>query len=174
MKITFPKFFAAVLLSLVATAFSQEAQWITDYAKAIETAKSENKAILLDFTGSDWCGWCMKMKQETLDTAQFKHYAQKNLVLVELDFPKQKAQSEQEKEKNHQLKNQFQVHGYPSFVLLDKDGKELGRLTGYLQGGPAAFIAKLNTYYTPVSKGSNNSDDDFHSFFKKPAQSPTP
>jgi len=171
---TLPKFLAAILLSFATTAFAQEAQWLTDYNKAVEMAKSQNKAILLDFTGSDWCGWCMKMKQETLDVPQFKNYARKNLVLVEVDFPKQKAQPKQEQEQNQQLKKQFQVHGYPCFVLLDKDGKELGRQAGYLQGGPSAFIAKLNTYYKPVSNGSSNGDDDFHSFFKKPGPSPAP
>ena len=72
----------------IASAFSQEAGWTDDYTKATAQAKAENKAILLDFTGSDWCGWCMKMKKETLDTPQFKTYAQQNLVLVTVDFPR--------------------------------------------------------------------------------------
>lgn len=152
---------------------AQETKWLTDYDKAIEQAKSQNKVILVDFTGSDWCGWCMKMKQETLDTPQFKSYSRKNLVLLEVDFPRGKAQTEQEKQQNQKLQQQFQVRGYPCFVLLDKDGKELGRQGGYLKGGPAAFIATLNTFYKPASSSSER-DDDFHSFFKKPVQSPTP
>ena len=72
---------AAVILFLGTTpAFSQEAGWTDDYNKAVERAKAENKAILLDFTGSDWCGWCMKMKEETLGTPQFTAYARQNLV----------------------------------------------------------------------------------------------
>jgi protein disulfide-isomerase len=168
------RFLALAILGLSVSAFSQESVWMTDYAKAVDLAKSQNKAILLDFTGSDWCGWCMKMKQETLDTPAFKHYAQKNLVLVEVDYPHNKAQTEQEKQQNQKLGKQFEITGYPAFVLLDKDGKELGRQGGYLQGGPSAFIAKLNTFYKPAGNGSSDSNDDFHSFFKKPTQSATP
>jgi protein disulfide-isomerase len=176
MKISFPRFLiAAFLMSFTVTSFAKEAQWMTDYVKALELAKSENKAILLDFTGSDWCGWCMRMKEETLDTPAFKHYAQKNLVLVELDFPRKKIQADKEKQQNQQLKNQFQIRGYPAFVLLDKDGNELGRQGGYLEGGPSAFIAKLNTFYKPSeANSSSGGKDNFDSFFKKPAQNPTP
>jgi thioredoxin-related protein len=173
---------AVILLPCAFTrAFSQEAQWLTDYSKAVQQAKTENKVILLDFTGSDWCGWCMKMKKETLDTPTFKHYAGKNLVLVELDFPQHKQQTDEIKRQNGKLSQQFKIAGYPAFVLLDKDGKELGRQGGYLKGGPGAFIAKLNTFYKPSSASpgagggaSAGGSDDFDKFFKKPAQSPTP
>ena len=138
-------------MAFAGSAFSQQAQWNTDYAKAVEQAKVQNKPLLLDFTGSDWCGWCMKMKKETLDTPMFKTYASHNLVLVEVDFPHQKAQIEKVKQQNQQLKQQYQAHGYPTFILVDKDGKELGRQKGYLEGGPTAFIAKLNTFYKPAS-----------------------
>lgn len=174
----FKLFVMAILMSFAGGCLAQEAQWTTDYEKALEKAKGENKVVLLDFTGSDWCGWCMKMKDETLGQAQFKHYARKNLVLVEVDFPKQKTLPAPLKEKNEQLKKKFNVHGYPSFVLVDKDGKELGRQVGYLQGGPAAFIAKLGTWYTPVENETGNGwgtngtwgSSGSSSFFNKPAQ----
>ena len=163
---------AFVLLGTSIPAFSQEAQWLTNYDKAINLARTEDKIVLIDFTGSDWCGWCMMMKEETLNTPQFKHYARENLILLEVDFPHNKVQTEQEKQQNQKLVQQFQIKGYPAFVLLDKDGKELGRQTGYLEGGPVAFISKLNTFHKPVpdKKGNNN----FDSFFKKPAPQPTP
>ena len=167
---------AALLISLVAPVFAGEG-WTTNYPKALEQAKTENKPILLDFTGSDWCGWCMKMKKETLDTPAFKQYAKQNLVLVEVDFPQNKPQTSKVKEQNQGLSKQFKISGYPAFVLLDKDGKELGRQVGYLEGGPTAFITKLNTYYTPApatATASNGASDDFNSLFKKPAQSPAP
>ncbi len=152
MKTTLASLFAtAVLLFSTGVAFAQSAQWTTDYSKALAQAKTENKVVLLDFTGSDWCGWCMKMKADTLDQPQFKHYAAKNLVLVELDFPHQKTLPEPLKQQNHELAKQFQVHGYPCFVLVDATGKELGRQGGYLEGGPAAFIAKLNTFHKPAT-----------------------
>ena len=73
-------FSAAILMAFIASAFSQEAKWNTNYAKALEQAKTENKPVLLDFTGSDWCGWCMKMKKETLDTPLFKRIQTANSI----------------------------------------------------------------------------------------------
>jgi len=70
-----------------------ETTWLTDLPKAQAQAKAENKIVLLDFTGSDWCGWCIKFRKEVLDTPEFQAYAAKNVVLVELDFPNKKVQS---------------------------------------------------------------------------------
>jgi protein disulfide-isomerase len=166
---------AAILMVLGFSAISQEAKWNTDYAKAVELAKTENKPLLLDFTGSDWCGWCMKMKKEALDTPMFTHYAKKNLVLVEVDFPHQKPQTAAVKEQNQELGQKYKVSGYPCFVLIDKDGNELGRQGGYLGGGPAAFIAKLNTFYKPASATANASTgNDFDKAFKKSPPTPNP
>jgi len=175
-KITSQIFLAAALLiSSAVYGFCGEPGWTTDYAKAVEQARTENKAILLDFTGSDWCGWCMKMKEETLDTPMFKSYARKNLVLVEVDFPHSTPQSDAVKAQNQQLSQQFQVSGFPAFILLDKSGSVLGRQNGYLEGGSSAFLAELRKFYTPPPDSANaSSADDFDAFFKKPAQNPTP
>ena len=123
-----------------------EATWLTDLPKAQAQAKSENKIVLIDFTGSDWCGWCIKFKKEVLDTDEFKAYAAKNVVLVELDFPHKKAQTDELKKANQALKAEYKVRGFPCLVVLDKDGKEIGRQVGYAKGGPAAFIAKLEEF----------------------------
>jgi len=164
---------AAILLSSAVVSFSQEAKWNTDYAKAVEQAKSENKPLLLDFTGSDWCGWCMKMKKEVLDTSAFKQYAKTNLVLVEVDFPHSKAQAAAVKKQNQELAKKYKVNGYPCFVLVNAAGKELGRQGGYLKGGPKAFIAKLNTFYKPSSiTGQSSGGDDFDKAFKKNTTGP--
>ncbi len=169
-------YFLAVTIFLVgaASAFSQDTGWTDDYAKAVAQAKMENKAILLDFTGSDWCGWCMKMKKETLDTPQFTAYAQKNLVLVTVDFPHKTPQVPAIKQQNEKLNTKYQADGFPTYVLIDKFGRELGRQSGYLEGGPTAFIAKLGKFYTPapVKAAGGNGTDDFDTFFKK--ASPTP
>ena len=167
-------FAAAIFLFSVASAFSQQGAWGNDYAKAVEQAKAENKPILLDFTGSDWCGWCMKMKKESLDTPQFVSYAQKNLVLVTVDFPHNTPLAPQVKKQNDELGSRFKVSGYPCFVLVDKTGRELGRQGGYLAGGAPAFVAKLNTFYTPAPKAASTGGDDFDKFFHKPAAASTP
>jgi len=123
-----------------------ESVWLTDLPKAQAQAKAENKIVLMDFTGSDWCGWCIKFKKEVLDTAEFQAYAAKNVVLVELDYPNKKVQSDDLKKANAALKTQYDIHGYPTLVVLDKDGKEIGRQVGYSEGGPQAFIKKLECY----------------------------
>ena len=135
---------------LAATVFWQanaaEATWLTDLPQAQSQAKSEKKLVLMDFTGSDWCGWCIKFKKEVLDTPEFQDYAAKSVVLVELDFPSKKTQSADVKKANAALKTKYGVHGFPTLVVLDQNGKEIGRQVGYAKGGPAAFIAKLEKY----------------------------
>ena len=114
--------------------------WKTDYAAALEQAAKENKMVLLDFTGSDWCGWCVKLEKDTFSKPEFKKFAEQSLVLVELDFPRGKAQSDELKKQNEDLAEKFGVQGFPTLVLLDPLGKEAARNIGYLQGGPEAFI----------------------------------
>ena len=87
--------------------------------------------VLLDFTGSDWCGWCIKFDHDVLSTDQFAGYANSRLVLVKLDFPSHKKQDAALKQANSKLKDRFQVDGFPTFVLLDASGRELGRQVGY-------------------------------------------
>jgi protein disulfide-isomerase len=126
-----------------------EAAWLTDYQKALAQAKAENKAVLLDFTGSDWCGWCKKMVSDTLSKKEFADYAAKNLVLVEVDFPNTKQLPDETKKQNDELKKKFGAQGFPTFVLVDKDEKVLGKQVGYVAGGPSAFIAKLEGFKKP-------------------------
>lgn len=123
-----------------------EAAWLTDLPQAQAEAKTENKIVLMDFTGSDWCPWCIKFKKEVLDTPQFQQYAAKNVVLVEVDYPRKKVQSDDLKKANAALKDQYKVDGFPTLVVLDKNGKEIGRQIGYEDGGPTAFIAKLEKF----------------------------
>jgi thioredoxin-related protein len=120
--------------------------WLTDLPKAEAQAKAENKIVLMDFTGSDWCPWCIKFKKEVLDDQKFLDYASKNVVLVEVDFPRKTEQSADLKKANAALNDQYKVNGYPTLVVLDKDGKEIGRQEGYEPGGPKAFIAKLEKF----------------------------
>jgi thioredoxin-related protein len=120
------------------------AAWSTDYDAALKQAKETHRQILLDFTGSDWCGWCMKLDREILATPEFQRFADEHLVLVKIDFPMHKAQSDAEKARNEELAAQFQVQGYPTLVLLNSDAKPCGTL-GYMRGGPEPFIDQLNS-----------------------------
>lgn len=118
------------------------AGWITDYDAALKQAKAEGKDVMIDFTGSDWCGWCIKLHDEVLDKQAFKEYAEKNLVLVYLDFPKGKPQTEALEKQNEELSKKYGVRGFPTLVILDSDGKKIGQM-GYQRGGPEPFIEAL-------------------------------
>jgi thioredoxin-related protein len=115
-------------------------QWQTDYSAALEQAGRENKMVLLDFTGSDWCGWCIKLKKDTFSRPEFQKFAEGSLVLVELDFPRKKEQSAELKKQNQELAEKFGIEGFPTLVLLDPQGKEAARNVGYLPGGPEGFV----------------------------------
>jgi protein disulfide-isomerase len=117
--------------------------WLTDFDEAKKKAAAEDKPLVLDFTGSDWCGWCIKLDQEVFEKAPFKEYAEKNLVLVKLDFPRRKELSKKLKKQNEKLAEQFKVKGYPTIIVLDSKAKQIGQ-TGYMAGGPDVFIAELN------------------------------
>ncbi|HYY13631.1 MAG TPA: thioredoxin fold domain-containing protein [Chthoniobacterales bacterium] len=138
----------AILCSVLVAVFglvtsaNTGADWLTDYKKAQEEAKASNKLVLLNFTGSDWCGWCIKLDREVFSTTQFKDYATKNLVLMEADFPRAKPQSASVRKQNEELAMRYQVIGFPTIVVLNGDGKVVGEL-GYTPGGPSAFIAEL-------------------------------
>ena len=120
-----------------------ESDWLNDYTKAQEQAKAGNKILLLNFTGSDWCGWCIRFDKEVFSQPQFKEYARHNLVLVELDFPRAKAQSAELRKQNRQLAMQYEVVGFPTIIAVNSDGQKLWQYEGYFPGGPDAFIEEL-------------------------------
>jgi protein disulfide-isomerase len=122
---------------------SADSGWLTDYKKAQQEAKASNKFLLLDFTGSDWCGWCKKFDREILLQPQFKDFARDNLVVVELDFPRAKPQSPELRKQNRELAQQYDIVGFPTIVVLSADGQKLWRYDGYFPDGPDAFIAQL-------------------------------
>jgi len=121
---------------------AEDAAWSTDAAQAQRQAKAEKKLVLLDFTGSDWCGWCVRLKKEVFGKPEFAEYAKRNLVLVEVNFPKGKEISAEQEKANNALASKFQVEGFPTLIILDGTGRKLGEL-GYVAGGPKAFIAEL-------------------------------
>jgi thioredoxin-related protein len=160
----------AAFLCIAALPAFADAGWTTNFQKAMDQASTENKAVLLDFTGSDWCPWCIKMDKETLDQPAFKDYAKANLVCVLLDFPNQKPQPGSVKAQNAKLQKQYKVDAFPTFILLSKDGKVLWSFPGYMEGGPGPFLAAINKVYHPNPTAAAATGDDFDAAFKKPAQ----
>ena len=116
--------------------------WLTNLDEAQKTASAEKKLLLMDFTGSDWCGWCIMLDKEVFSKPEFKEYASKNLVLLELDFPRMKKMPPEVTAQNEKLAMKFGIQGFPTVVVFDSSGKPLGAL-GYQAGGPQAFIAEL-------------------------------
>jgi thioredoxin-related protein len=129
-------------LMLGSLAGRAELNWLTDYDAALKQARTEGKLVLIDFTGSDWCIWCIKLKREVFDTREFGAFANANLVLLEVDFPRRKAQTEQQRAKNSVLQSRYGVEGYPTVIVANPDGHPLAQL-GYEAGGPKAFIDGL-------------------------------
>jgi thioredoxin-related protein len=97
--------------------------WYTDANKAGEASNSSKKPIFAFFTGSDWCGWCHKLEREVFEKAEFKAWAAKNVILLELDFPRKKQLPAELMQQNNALQQAFKVQGYPTIWLfyLTKD-----------------------------------------------------
>ncbi len=121
----------------------QDLKWATDFEAAKRAAKQSGSLILADFSGSDWCGWCRRLDQEVFQKPDFAAWAKQNVVLLQLDFPKNTPQEQELVQQNSRLAQRYAVKGYPTVVLMDADGKEVGRL-GYERGGAKAWLAKAD------------------------------
>lgn len=129
--------------SLVAQENTEKEVWVQDFAKAKAQAKAEKKDLLIDFTGSDWCSWCMRLDKEVFAQAQFQSAAQKDFILVKLDFPQDESLVTAEiKAQNTKLQEQYSIQGFPTVLLTDCDGVVYAQ-TGYEQGGAEPYVAKL-------------------------------
>ena len=123
---------------------AEDAVWLTDLPKALDQAKTEHKLVLADFTGSDWCSWCKKLDKETLSQPEFTDYARKNLVLLQLDYPNKKPQSDELKAANKALAKKYNIQGFPTLIAFKPDGSVAWQQVGYLEGGPKALIDQLD------------------------------
>jgi thioredoxin-related protein len=123
--------------------------WLTDFEQAKKEATEKNQLILLNFSGSDWCGPCIKMKKEIFETSQFQKFAIENLVLLKADFPRQKKNQLEAKQKEHneKLAEQFNPNGvFPLTILLDSNGKVIGQWDGYPNVSVDTFIREIKAY----------------------------
>lgn len=129
------------LVLLTANGRAEGAKWFADYDKAVAQAKAEGKDLLVDFTGSDWCSFCIKLHKEVFDQAQWSEAVSKDYVLVALDFPRGNAAKGRvpNPERNAQLKQLHQVTGFPTVLLMSAEGDLFGRL-GYKVGGPKNYL----------------------------------
>ena len=147
------KLIMTLLLGLVANIVQAEL-WTDDYKAALATAKAEKRFVLLNFSGSDWCGWCIRLEQEVFSQKAFADYAKTNLVCVVLDFPRKQPINENIRAQNEALHEMYSAPFFPVFpsiVLLSPDGKAIAR-TGYQQGGAEAYVTHLESLLAPHRK----------------------
>ena len=131
--------------------------WLTDFEKANAESQKTGKPIFAFFTGSDWCGWCKRLQAVVFSKPEFVTWANKNVILLELDFPRRKKLPAKLQQQNRQFQQLFKVRGYPTIHIFNakKDAKtnkmnvmQLGNL-GYPQGAVKGkeqlkFIADAN------------------------------
>lgn len=125
--------------------------WLVDFEKAHERSVKEGKPIMANFTGSDWCGWCIRLKKEVFETKEFKKWAEKNVILLELDYPRKMQLPMQIQEQNKGLAQAFQVSGFPTIWVFNVDhNSETNEnsiapiaKSGYVRGGPDAWISDM-------------------------------
>ena len=117
--------------------------WTSSLSEAQRLSEETGKPILMNFTGSDWCGWCIRLKDEVFRTQEFAAWANQNVILLEVDFPRRRSQSAEITAQNQELARKYGVRGFPTIKVVDKDGKVL-KTSGYVPGGPEAFLTTVS------------------------------
>jgi len=124
---------------------SDSLDWKTNLDDALKIAKKENKAVLVNFTGSDWCIWCKRLSQEVFTQAEFEKYAEDNLVLVKIDFPQNIPQTDAIKYYNNSLAQRYGIEGFPTILIFNSTGNLVAK-TGYQPGGAVNYVNQINAY----------------------------
>jgi protein disulfide-isomerase len=135
---------AICLLAIALTSFAHaDDGWIENYEQAKKIAREQHKLILADFTGSDWCPFCVQLHKEVFSKQAFKDYASDKYVLLKVDFPRRHAQDQAIATQNEALRAKFDIEGFPTILIMDAAGRKKGQL-GYMEGGPSAFNKALS------------------------------
>jgi thioredoxin-related protein len=118
--------------------------WTSDFEAARKQAAAEHKDLLIDFTGSDWCTWCIKLRKEVFEVDPFEVGVKDKFVLVELDYPKDPSRvTEAVAAQNAELLKRYPIKGYPTVLLCDAEGKPFAS-AGYQPGGPEKYLPLLD------------------------------
>lgn len=136
---------ATVLLAINSTlSHANTKEWMSNFKEAQQKAAAENKDLLVNFTGSDWCGWCIKLVDEVFQHESFKQGVADKFVLLEIDFPRDKTKLDQAtQQQNEMLQEKYSIQGFPTIMLLDSEGLPYGQ-TGYQAGGPEKYLTHLD------------------------------
>jgi len=115
--------------------------WTTSYSRAVSEARAGHKPILMYFTGSDFCVWCKKLDRDVLEQPAFQQYADRNLVLLKLDFPARKRQNPRERQQNEELRMRYGVQGFPTLILVEPGSRTAVEITG--RRNPRSVIGEI-------------------------------
>jgi thioredoxin-related protein len=135
---------------------SANINWLGDFNMAKKEATEEHKLIVINFSGSDWCGPCIRLRKEILESSTFVDYASAHLVLVRADFPRQKKNqlSKEQVKLNEALADKYNSEGkFPFTLLVDENGKILKQWDGFPNETPGQFTAEINGF---VEKAKSN------------------
>jgi len=136
---------SALLIGCGKSGTDDNLKWETNLETALDKAKQENKAVLVNFTGSDWCIWCQRLSDEVFSKDDFENFANRNLILVKLDFPKNIEQTAETKMYNNKLAQKYNIQGFPTILLFNSKG-DMVLQTGYQPGGAAEYVNHLKGY----------------------------
>lgn len=139
------------IFGVVMVLLAHTSTWYQNFDQALGEAQKTGKVLLIVFSGSDWCPWCIKLANEVFQKPAFQAYAKKHLVLMLADFPKKKRVPPDIQEQNVQLAKQFDIEGLPTVILLNSKGELIAK-TGYRPGGAKAYVEHLKKILKPPSQ----------------------
>jgi protein disulfide-isomerase len=119
--------------------------WYTDLEDALTAARQQDKLVMVFFAGTDWCSWCDRLILEVIETERFAGFLDDFLVPVLVDFPRSLPMSREQRDRNRQLGQEYEVRGFPTVLILDHERNEVFR-TGYRRGGVTPYITHLLPY----------------------------
>ena len=151
MKRQMGRLLCIIMVGLIANLASAAGVWETEFSASTNAAKAANRYVLVDFSGSDWCGWCIRLDKEVFKRKHFRDYAKDNLVCVLLDSPQGKKLKKALQTQNKALRQTYGVRGYPTVLVLSPDGELVAR-TGYREGGAEAYVEYLKGVIDPHRK----------------------
>jgi len=137
-----------LLVIIITLLFATGVTWSGDFSTAQQQARQEHKLIIINFSGSDWCGPCIRLRKEILESATFEGYAAEHLVLVRADFPRQKKNqlSKEQVKLNEALADKYNPDGkFPYTLVVDENGKVLKSWDGFPDETPEQFVNQIAT-----------------------------
>ncbi len=135
----------AIIIAAFAINMAQAANYLTDFEAAKKKAKAEKKALLVKFTGSDWCRPCQTLDKNVFSKAAFKKSVAENYVVVVIDFPRKKKLPEAQAKANKALAKKYKVRGYPTVLLMNEKGKIFKNMGSYRGEDHKAYLKKLQS-----------------------------